>query len=93
MLAPTTVAPGPFFTGIDSPVSMDSSTNDSPVSTIPSTGSLPPGRITTISPAITSAVGTSTSASFRSTEAMAGVRFISARIADDAPARARISIQ
>ncbi len=93
MVAPITVAPGPFCTGIDSPVSMDSSTSDSPVSTVPSTGILLPGRITTISPANTSAVGTSTSTPLRMTEAFAGVRSISAVMADDAPARARISSQ
>ena len=93
MVAPITVAPGPLCTGIDSPVSMDSSTNDSPLSTVPSTGILLPGRITTISPANTSAVGTSTSAPLRMTEAFAGVRSISAVMAEDAPARARISSQ
>ena len=93
MVAPITVAPGPFCTGIDSPVSMDSSTSESPVSMTPSTGILPPGRMTTISPARTSAVGTSTSAPLRITCALAGVKFISALIAEDAPARARISSQ
>ena len=93
MVAPITVAPGPFWTGIDSPVSIDSSTSDSPVSTVPSTGILLPGRMTTISPASTSAVGTSTSIPLRITVAFAGVRSISALIADDAPARARISSQ
>ena len=45
MVAPTTVVPGPLLTGIDSPVSMDSSTSESPVCTVPSTGILLPGRI------------------------------------------------
>ena len=93
MVAPITVAPGPFLTGIDSPVSMDSSTSDSPVSTVPSTGILLPGRITTVSPASTSAEGISTSTPFRMTEALAGARSINAVMADDAPARARISSQ
>src|SRR5262249_54235770 len=40
MVAPMTVAPGIFSTGIDSPVTIDSSTCDPPFVTVPSTGNL-----------------------------------------------------
>ena len=61
IVAPMTVSPGFFATGMDSPVSIDSSTCDSPSSTSPSTGILLPGRITTTSSFATSAVGISRS--------------------------------
>ncbi len=93
MLAPTTVLPTPFLTGMDSPVSIDSSTCDAPSTISPSTGILSPGLITTSSPAATSAVGTLVSTPLRTTVAMGGARSINARIASDAPARARISSQ
>ena len=44
-------------TGRLSPVSMDSSTADSPSSTVPSTGMRSPGRTTTMSPGRTSSTG------------------------------------
>ena len=53
-----TESPTTFFTGIDSPVSIDSSTCELPSVTSPSTGILSPGLMTTVSPASTSAVGT-----------------------------------
>ena len=42
-LPPITGVPGDFSTGCDSPVSMDSSTAELPVSTVPSTGIRSPG--------------------------------------------------
>jgi hypothetical protein len=93
IVAPTTVSPTRFATGIDSPVSIDSSTADSPSMTSPSTGILLPGRSTTISPTITSAVEISISRPSRITAALGGARSSNARIAADAPARARISSQ
>ncbi|OIQ71295.1 hypothetical protein GALL_470900 [mine drainage metagenome] len=93
MVAPITASPGFFPTGIDSPVSIDSSTCEAPSSTSPSTGILSPGRMSTTSPGSTSEVATVNSAPLRSTVALGGARFISARIASEAPARARISSQ
>ena len=93
MVAPMTVSPTAFFTGIDSPVSMDSSTCDPPSVILPSTGILSPGLMTTVSLTSTSAVGTLVSTPLRSTVAIGGARSIRARIASVAPARARISSQ
>jgi len=93
IVAPTTVEPISFFTGRLSPVSMLSSTLDSPSTTTPSTGILSPGRIITMSSRSTSEVGTSTGCPSRMTVAWGGARFIRAWIAWEAPARARISIQ
>src|SRR6202022_1481571 len=61
MVAPITASPTFLATGLDSPVSIDSSTRDAPSSTVPSTGILLPGLITTVSPEMISAVGTSSS--------------------------------
>ena len=58
-----TSSPGPFSTGIDSPVNMASSTAERPSSTTPSTGIFSPGRTTTTSPARTDSTGTSSSTS------------------------------
>ena len=93
MVAPITASPTTFLTGIDSPVSIDSSTCDAPSVILPSTGILSPGLMTTVSPTSTSAVGTLVSMPSRSTVAIGGARSISARIASEAPARARISSQ
>ena len=60
-VAPMTVSPGCFSTGIDSPVSIDSSTDELPCSTTPSTGTFSPGRTRTASPTWTIATGTSRS--------------------------------
>ena len=91
--APITSEPGDLPTGRLSPVTIDSSTSEMPSSTVPSTGTLPPGRISTRSPTTTSAVGISTSPPSRSTVAIGGARSIRARIASLAPPRARISNQ
>ncbi len=56
-----TSSPGPFPTGMDSPVSMDSSTAERPSVTTPSTGIFSPGRTITRSPTSTSSTGTSIS--------------------------------
>ena len=93
MVAPMTVPPTRLVTGIDSPVSIDSSTADSPSMISPSTGILFPGRKMTTSPTTTSAVGSSISLPSRSTVALGGARSRSALRAADAPARARISSQ
>ena len=58
---PVTREPSPIRTGILSPVSMDSSTEDVPERTVPSTGIFSPGRTITISPTMTSSVGISIS--------------------------------
>ena len=50
IVAPVTLPPACFSTGMDSPVIMDSSTDDEPEITVPSTGSCSPGRIAIISP-------------------------------------------
>ena len=77
MVAAATWSPGPFSTGRDSPVRADSSTEELPSTTIPSTGIRPPGRTTTRSPIMTSSTGISTSTPFRWTAAVLGARSIS----------------
>jgi len=91
--APITAELGPFDTGRLSPVTIDSSTSESPASTVPSTGIFAPGRINSRSPVSTSAVGTSCSRPSRSTTARGGASSSRARIASLAPPRARISNQ
>ena len=91
--APITVSPGAFDTGRLSPVTIDSSISELPSSTVPSTGTLAPGRISSRSPTTTSAVGTSTGWPSRITTAIGGASSSSVRIASLAPPRARISNQ
>ena len=74
MVAPMTSSPGCLPTGIGSPVSMLSSTGDTPSSTTPSTGTFSPGRTTTRSPTSTWATGTSVSEPPRTTRAVLGCR-------------------
>jgi len=93
IVAPMTSSPERLPTGIASPVTIDSSTLDSPSSTTPSTGSFEPGRTSSRSPAATSAVGMSTIRPSRMTVAAGGDRSSSRRIASLAPPRARISNQ
>ena len=57
ILAPTTLLPIVFSTGILSPVSIDSSIEVLPSITSPSTGIFSPGFTMTISPEITSSIG------------------------------------
>jgi hypothetical protein len=62
MVAPTTLSPGSFCTGMGSPVTMDSSMLLWPSSTTPSTGTFSPGRTRSRSPFWTASSGTSSSA-------------------------------
>jgi hypothetical protein len=80
---PTTCIPFRFRTGRDSPEIMDSSTEDSPSSTSPSTGTFSPGFTTSTSPAWTSGRGTSTSRSSRTMVAVFGARATSFRMASE----------
>ena len=61
IVPPISLAPGSFSTGIDSPVTIDSSTALLPSSTTPSTGTLSPGRTRRRSPTCTCSSGTSSS--------------------------------
>ncbi len=59
--APITPSPSALSTGRDSPVTRDSSTDDAPSTTTPSTGIVSPGLMRTTSPALTAEEGTSLS--------------------------------
>ena len=61
MVAPVTGSPAVFSTGSGSPVSIDSSTEERPSTTAPSTGTFSPGRTRSRSPTSTSSSGTSSS--------------------------------
>ena len=78
---PMTSEPARFSTGMDSPVSMDSSTADAPSITSPSVGIFSPGFTMTVSPTITDSAGTSISAPSRITCAFAGFKSMSLRTA------------
>ena len=78
-VAPITRSPGAFSTGMDSPVSIDSSTAPLPLVTSPSTGKRSPGRTSTTSPARTAAIGMSCSCPSRRTRAVEGCSFASCR--------------
>jgi hypothetical protein len=93
MVAPMSRSPADFFTGRLSPVTVDSSTWLSPSSTLASTATLDPGRMSSRSPTSTADVGTSTGSPSRRTTALGGARSSSARTASLAPPRARISNQ
>jgi hypothetical protein len=83
MVAPITRSPARFSTGIDSPVSIDSSTAPLPDRTMPSTGKRSPGRTTTTLPGASEAIGTSSSTAPRRTRAVDGcnlARLRSARL-------------
>ena len=69
-VAPITVSPGPFRTGMASPVSIDSFTADAPSTTTPSTGIFSPGRTRTRSPTTTPSSATSCSSPPRTTRAV-----------------------
>jgi hypothetical protein len=90
-VAPTTVSPGFFSTGIGSPVSIDSSTAEAPSSTVPSTGTFSPGRTMTMSPTTTCSTGTSISSPPRVTRAVLAASPMSARMASDVRPLARAS--
>ncbi len=102
LLLPLTVpavtrSPGPFSTGIGSPVSIDSSTALWPATTVPSTGTFSPGRTRRRSPGSMAASGTSRSALAAGPEpgarrrAVGGVRSSRARSAAEVRPRARSS--
>ncbi len=88
MVAPVTGSPATFSTGIGSPEIIDSSTDERPSTTTPSTGTLSPGRTRSRSPTLTSSSGISSSVpSGRITRAVLAARSSRARIA--APVRSR----
>ena len=77
---------------MDSPVSMDSLTDASPVSTVPSAGMRSPGFTIITSPAWRSRMCTRREPVAVFSSATSGCRFISPRRADPAEWRARISM-
>ena len=87
-VAPVTCAPNCFVTGIDSPVSIDSSTLELPAIISPSTGIFSPAQTTMRSPTCKSstAIGicSSPSALLTNNLALAGCNSIKARIALEA---------
>ncbi len=86
---PITVSPGPFSTGIGSPLIIDSSTLLPPSCTSPSTGTLSPGRTRKRSPLATSSRDTSSSLpSSAIRRAVGGASSSSARMAPDVWLRA-----
>ena len=84
-VAPVTGSSGPTSTGTGSPVSMDASTAEVPLSTTPSVATFSPGRTTKRSPTLSVSAGTETSTPSRSTETCLAPISSSARSA--APAR------
>ena len=83
ILAPITLLPISFSTGMLSPVSIDSSIDVLPSITSPSTGNFSPGFTKTISPATTSSIGIIDSIPFLITVAFLGANPINAFIAWD----------
>ncbi len=82
-------SPAVFSTGTGSPVIIDSSTEERPSITAPSTGTLSPGRTRSFCPAFTSSSGTSVSVpSAEISRAVFGARSSSARIAEPVRSRA-----
>ncbi len=81
IVAPITSSPGPFVTGIASPVSIASSTALEPSLTTPSTGTFSPGRTRRRSPGWTCSIATSTSPSARTSRAVFAWRPTRRRIA------------
>ncbi len=73
MVPAYTASPGPFSTGMLSPVRWDSSTADVPVATVPSTGTTSPGRTSTRSPGPISERAARTVSPSRTTKAYLGV--------------------
>ena len=80
-VAALTVSPAAFSTGIDSPVSADSSTDDEPSTTTPSTGIDSPGRTTMMSPGTTASAATVCSAPSTRRVAVLGARLMRRSIA------------
>ena len=90
-VAPITLSPICFSTGILSPVKADSSTEEAPSTTTPSTGTASPAFTISVSPACTSSTGIVISCPLRSTTAVLGAKFISFVIASDVFPFARAS--
>ena len=89
----TSLFPGCLSTGMDSPVTIDSSTLLFPSRTRPSTGIFSPGRIRSRSPTVICSTGISVSPPFGSTlRATLGVRSKRARMAPPVCFRALSSI-
>ncbi len=92
IVPPMTGSPSALRTGIDSPVTMDSSSVLAPSRMRPSTGTLSPGRTRSRSPTATWSSGTSSSApSSLSRRAVLGARSSSFLSAWLVPSRARSS--
>lgn len=89
----TTLSPLLRTTGLDSPVTMDSSMLASPVTTVPSAGMEPPGRTSTTSPTASWSGDTFTTLSPSTFSAVSGSRCASESNADDVFANERISSQ
>ncbi len=89
---PMTWAPSSFVTGMDSPVTMDSSSAERPSSSTPSTGTLSPGRTRNLSPTATASSEISSSLPSSCTRrAVLGARSSSALMAPEVASRARSS--
>ena len=89
---PVTVSPATFSTGTGSPVSIDSSTALLPSMTVPSIGTLSPGRTRSTSPTFTDASGTvSVLPPGPTRRAVFGARSRRARMAPPVRSRARSS--
>jgi len=88
MLPATMVSPSVLFTGIGSPVSIDSSTELRPSMTSPSTGIFSPGRTRTVSFFSTSLIAISCSLLSRTTRAVFGCKPIKRFIASEVRPRA-----
>ena len=87
-----TFAPASLVTGMDSPVTSDSSSEERPSRMTPSTGTFSPGRTRKRSPTWSASISTSCSAPSASTRrAVFGASCSSALIAPDVASRARSS--
>jgi len=94
MAPPMSFAPVSLFTGVDSPVSIASSTELLPATITPSAGTFSPGLMRTLSPTASSPSGTSfTLPSGMSLWASEGISLASSSSALDAPITDFISIQ
>ena len=83
IVAPTTVSPTFFSTGILSPVIIDSSIADEPLVISPSTGTFSPGRTKIVSPLTTCSIGISSVWPSRMTRAVFAWSPMSFLIASD----------
>ena len=91
VVAAMTSSPGPFSTGMDSPLRADSSMALKPSITLPSTGTFSPGRRTILSPMTISSTATTISSPPRITVASDGVKSMRERMASDVRCLARAS--